>query len=107
MSNSSFILLWRFSVKKEEGIKKAVVLKYPEGAEAPFVTAKGTGRIAEIILEEAGKKKIKIEENKTLVEFLSDVNVGSLVPPETWEILAQIFSLILKEEMPVSAGVAN
>ena len=91
-------------MKKDEGIKKAVVLKYPEGAEAPFVTAKGSGRIAEFILEEARKKNIKIEENKTLVEFLSDVDSGSLVPPETWEILAQIFSVILKEEMPLAAG---
>ena len=94
-------------MKKDEGIKKAVVLKYPEGAEAPFVTAKGSGRIAEFILEEAIKKNIKIEENKTLVEFLSDVDIGSLVPPETWEILAQIFSLILKEEMPLSDGVSK
>ena len=94
-------------MKKEEGIKKAVVLKYPDGAEAPFVTAKGTGRLAELILEEAGKNNIKIEENKTLVDFLSDVDVGSLVPEETWEILAQIFSLILKEEMPLAAGVSK
>ena len=94
-------------MKKDEGIKKAVVLKYPEGAEAPFVTAKGSGRIAEFILEEARKKNVKIEENKTLVEFLSDVDIGSLVPPETWEILAQIFSLILKEEMPLSDGASK
>ena len=94
-------------MKKEDGIKKAVVLKYPEGAEAPFVTAKGTGRLAEFILEEAGKNNIKIEENKALVEFLSDVNVGSLVPQETWEILAQIFSLIMKEEMSLSAGASK
>ena len=94
-------------MKKDEGIKKAVVLKYPEGAEAPFVTAKGSGRIAEFILEEARKKNIKIEENKTLVEFLSDVDIGNLVPPETWEILAQIFSLILKEELPLSDGASK
>lgn len=94
-------------MKKDEGIKKAVVLKYPEGAEAPFVTAKGSGRIAEFILEEARKKNVKIEENKTLVEFLSDVDIGSLVPPETWEILAQIFSVILKEEMPLSDGASK
>ena len=94
-------------MKKDEGIKKAVVLKYPEGAEAPFVTAKGSGHIAEFILEEARKKNIRIEENKTLVEFLSDVDIGSLVPPETWEILAQIFSLILKEEMPLSDGASK
>ena len=78
--------------------QKAVALKYPEGAEAPFVIAKGNGLLAKRILEEARSNDIKIEENTPLVEFLSEVQVGSLVPPEAWEILAQIFSVILKEE---------
>lgn len=83
---------------KATGIKKAVVLKYPQGAQAPFITAKGSGILAQTIIDEARKNDIKIEENTPLVEFLSEVTVGSLVPPETWEILAQIFSVILKEE---------
>ncbi|MCR4900038.1 MAG: EscU/YscU/HrcU family type III secretion system export apparatus switch protein [Treponema sp.] len=79
-------------------MKKALVLKYPEGAEAPYVVAKGNGLLARIIIEEAQKNEIPIEENTPLVEFLSEVQTGSLVPPETWEILAQIFSLIMAEE---------
>ena len=78
--------------------QKAVALKYPKGAEAPFVIANGKGLLAKRILEEAKANNIKIEENTPLVEFLSEVQVGSLVPPEAWEILAQIFSVILKEE---------
>lgn len=78
--------------------QKAVALKYPKGAEAPFIVAKGNGLLAKRILEEARENDIKIEENTPLVEFLSEVQVGSLVPPETWEILAQIFSVILAEE---------
>ena len=78
--------------------QKAVALKYPKGAEAPFVIAKGNGLLAKRILEEAHSNDIKIEENTPLVEFLSEVQVGSLVPQEAWEILAQIFSVILKEE---------
>lgn len=89
---------------KEEGIKKAVALKYLEGSQAPFVTAKGRGLLANVILEEAYKNNIKIEENKTLVEFLSDIDINSYVPPETWEILARIFSVILQEEMPLAGG---
>jgi flagellar biosynthesis protein len=89
---------------REEGIKKAVALKYLEGSQAPFVTAKGRGLLANVILEEAYKNNIKIEENKTLVEFLSDIDINSYVPPETWEILAKIFSVILQEEMPLAGG---
>ena len=78
--------------------QKAVALKYPKGAEAPFVIANGNGLLAKRILDEALSNDIKIEENTPLVEFLSEIQVGSLVPPETWEILAQIFSVILREE---------
>lgn len=78
--------------------QKAVALKYPQGAEAPFVVANGKGVLARRIIEEAQNNDIKIEENTPLVEFLSEIQVGSLVPPQTWEILAQIFSVILKEE---------
>lgn len=78
--------------------QKAVALKYPKGAEAPFVIANGKGLLAKRIIEEARSNDIKIEENTPLVEFLSEIQVGSLVPPEAWEILAQIFSVILKEE---------
>ena len=78
--------------------QKAVALKYPEGAEAPFVIAKGDGLLAKRIIDEARANDIKIEENTPLVEFLSEIQVGSLVPPEAWEILAQIFSVILAEE---------
>ena len=78
--------------------QKAVALKYPQGAQAPFVIANGKGLLAKRILEEAQSNDIKIEENTPLVEFLSEVKVGSLVPQESWEILAQIFSVILAEE---------
>lgn len=78
--------------------QKAVALKYPKGAEAPFVIANGKGLLAKRIIEEARSNDIKIEENTPLVEFLSEIQVGRLVPPEAWEILAQIFSVILAGE---------
>jgi flagellar biosynthesis protein len=84
--------------EQNQDVQKAVVLKYPEGAEAPFVIAKGKGLLARAIIEEAQRNDIHIEENAPLVDFLSEVTVGSLVPPQTWEILAQIFSVILAEE---------
>ena len=85
-------------MEKSLSKQKAVALKYPKGAKAPFVIAKGNGLLAKRILEEARSNDVKIEENTPLVEFLSEVQVGSLVPQEAWEILAQIFSVILAEE---------
>ena len=75
---------------------KAVALKYPEGAVAPFITAKGKGKLAEKIVEVAKDENIKIEENVEIIDFLTACDVGQSVPEETWEVLAQIFSFILK-----------
>lgn len=76
--------------------RKAVALKYPEGAYAPFITAKGSGLLAEKIVEEAERNDIYIEENVEVIDFLEAYDVGAAVPEETWEVLAQIFSFILK-----------
>lgn len=81
-----------------EKIKKAVALKYPEGAEAPFITAKGSGKLAEKIIETAEENNIKIERNQVMVDLLSSQEIGAAVPEETWQVLAQIFSLILNSK---------
>lgn len=78
-------------------IKKAVAVKYPKGAEVPFITAKGSGVIAEKILNEAKKNNIRIEENQTLVDVLSLQQVGDAVSEETYQALAVIFAHILGE----------
>lgn len=78
-------------------MKKAVALKYPEGVNAPIILAKGEGKVAEQILNEAEKNSIPVEENLDLVNLLEKQNVGTQVPEEAWESLAIIFSYILKE----------
>jgi len=78
--------------------KKALALKYPDGVEAPIVLAKGSGRLAEKILEEAQKNEILIKEDRLLVEMLGLSNVGDYVPQETWEVLAQIFAFIMERK---------
>lgn len=76
---------------------KAIALKYPEGVEAPVIMAKGQGRTAQIMLEEAEKHNIPIEEDKVLVDMLGLSSVGDLVPENAWQSLAVIFSYILEE----------
>lgn len=79
-------------------MKKAVVLKYPEGCLAPIITAKGTGIVAQKIIEEAEKQNVFITENMELVNLLDSCNTGTLIPEETWEAVAIIFSFILGEK---------
>lgn len=78
--------------------RRAVALKYPQGVEAPLIIAKGEGRIAEQIINEAEKNNIHIEEDSALVDLLGLSEVGSLVPETAWKSLAVIFSFILSDK---------
>ena len=78
--------------------RRAVALKYPQGVEAPLIIAKGEGRIAEQIINEAEKNNIYIEEDSALVDLLGVSEVGSLVPEAAWKSLAVIFSFILSDK---------
>ena len=78
--------------------KKAVALKYVEETEAPVVLAKGQGRTAERMLEDAEKNGIPITHDQVLVDMLGLSSAGDIVPENTWQALAVIFSYILKEK---------
>lgn len=78
--------------------RQAVALKYMEGTEAPVILAKGQGRKADLILSEAEKNAIPIREDKLLVDMLGIADAGEMVPENTWQALAVIFSYILNDE---------
>ncbi|MBQ7753782.1 MAG: EscU/YscU/HrcU family type III secretion system export apparatus switch protein [Treponema sp.] len=82
----------------------AVALKYPQGAELPFITAKGKGQLAEKIIEIARDNDIYIEENAPLVDLLSIQEVNDAVPEEAFEALALIFAFVLEREGKAGAG---
>ena len=79
-------------------MKKAVVLKYPEGCVAPIITAKGSGKLAERIISEAKKTDVFITENTEIVNMLDSFEAGSLIPEEAWQAVALIFSFILEDK---------
>ncbi|MBU9707459.1 EscU/YscU/HrcU family type III secretion system export apparatus switch protein [Paenibacillus sp. AK121] len=58
-------------------MKKAVALKYtPDESKAPIVVAKGSGRIADSILEKAKEHGVPVQEDAALVEVLSKLDLG-------------------------------
>ena len=77
---------------------KAVALKYPKSADAPFLCAKGKGEVAKKIIEIAHKNKIPVVEDKVLSQVLTLEEIGSAVPEQTWEVLAKIFACIIETE---------
>lgn len=79
-------------------MKKAVALKYPEGAPSPFITASARGEAAERLAEIAKESGIAVVENANLADVLTLGEIGSYVPEETWGVLAGIFAFVLQAQ---------
>ena len=81
--------------KERKLFKKAVALKYePQRHEAPIVTAKGQGLVAEKIIEVAKKKHIPIKDDPDLVQILSQLELGDQIPSSVYQVVAEIFVFI-------------
>ena len=75
--------------------KKAVALKYERDKDkAPKVTAKGSGKTAQKIIEIAKLNDIPIKEDKDLLELLSKVELDKEVPAQMYKAVAEVFSFI-------------
>lgn len=73
---------------------KAIALSYNTNEEAPKVVATGQGYVAEKILDIAKEKKVPIHKDEKLVERLSSLNIGENIPPELYEVVAQILVFV-------------
>jgi len=81
--------------KQKEKRKAAVALKYEiEKDTAPKITASGKGELAEKILELAREYNIPIHEDEPLVELLSKLQVGEIIPPELYPVIAEILAWV-------------
>ncbi|MDA7947570.1 MAG: EscU/YscU/HrcU family type III secretion system export apparatus switch protein [Hyphomicrobiaceae bacterium] len=75
----------------------AVALEYEVGTrEAPRVTAKGYGVIAEQIIALAAEHGVTIESNAHLVEALSGVELDDRIPMELYEAVAEVIAFVLR-----------
>lgn len=75
----------------------AVALQYQKGTRnAPKVTAKGRGAIAERIVALAQENDIVIESNSALAEALSGVEIDDTIPLELYESVAIVIGFILR-----------
>lgn len=76
----------------------AIALKYDaKESEAPVVVAKGEDYVALKIREVAKENNIAIVENKPLARMLfSNVDIGSEIPPELYQSVAEILAMIYK-----------
>ena len=77
--------------------KKAVALKYEPGDDnAPRVTAKGTGAVADKIIELAKQHGIPVKDDPDLVEVLAKLDLNEEIPPELYIIVAELLAFLYK-----------
>ncbi len=76
-------------------VKQAIALGYDPGQDdAPRIIASGRGKIAEKIIEEAQLNDIPIHEDNKLADTLSRLEIGEMIPPELYEVVAEILVFV-------------
>lgn len=80
---------------KDKKLKKAVALRYDQVKEdAPRVTAKGQGRLAEKIIQLALDNGVPIKNDPDLVEVLSQLDLQEEIPPEIYVAVAELLAFV-------------
>ena len=81
--------------EQKSKVKTAVALAYdPNEDGAPKVIASGKGALAEKIIEKAKESKIPVHEDDKLAETLSRLEIGEMIPPELYEVVAEILVFV-------------
>lgn len=83
--------------EEEPPRKLAVALQYERGSrEAPRVTAKGYGHVAEAIIKLAMENDIVIDADPALAEALSGIELDQTVPVELFEAVAEVIGFVIR-----------
>lgn len=83
-----------FFRKKEQEEKQAVALEYDPSDVAPRILAMGKGKVAERIIEAAKEEDIPIHKDTKLAKTLSKLEIGDTIPPELYEVVAEILVFV-------------
>ena len=74
--------------------KQAIALEYDPSEDAPKVIASGRGLLAERIIERAKEAKVPIHQDSKLADTLSRLEIGEMIPPELYEVVAEILVFV-------------
>lgn len=82
--------------------KRAVALTYHQTEDAaPRVVAKGSGIIAEKILETARQNAVPVYQNKTLSNMLMAVDLDREIPRELYHAVAEVLAYIYRVDQSI------
>ena len=82
--------------KKQTGekAKTAVALSYMPGDAAPKILATGKSANAKRIIETAKEADIPTYKDDKLADTLSRLEIGDMIPPELYEVVAEILVFV-------------
>ena len=84
--------------------KTAVAIAYTPGERAPKILATGKGAVADKIIEKAKESDVPTYADGELADTLSHLKIGDMIPPELYEVVAEILVFVndmdkLREKM--------
>ncbi len=83
-----------FKQEKKDKPKQAIALSYDPNDAAPKVVASGRGALAERIIEKAKESTVPIHRDDKLADTLSRLEIGEMIPPELYEVVAEILIFV-------------
>jgi len=81
-------------MEEKNKIKQAIALEYDPSEDAPKVIASGRGILAERIIEKARESDVPIHRDDKLADTLSRLEIGEMIPPELYEVVAEILVFV-------------
>ncbi len=80
---------------EKQKVKKATALSYEPGADkAPRIVATGRGEIADKIIEKAHEAEVPVYEDAHLAEVLGALKLGTEIPQELYEVVAEVLAFV-------------
>ena len=79
---------------EKEKKKQAIAIEYDPSDAAPRIIASGQGIIADKIIEKAKESKVPIHKDGKLADTLSRLEIGEMIPPELYEVVAEILVFV-------------
>jgi len=80
---------------QSDASKMAAAIRYDAARDdAPKLTAKGKGHVADRIIELARQHDIPVRSDKALIQILSQLDIDRHIPPELYKAMAEILAFV-------------
>ena len=80
--------------KENKKVQQAIALEYNPAEDAPRVVASGRGVLAEKIIQKAKESDVPIHRDDKLADTLSRLEIGEMIPPELYEVVAEVLIFV-------------